>query len=393
MNFRAVFTLGLGLLIGGTLQAVEPTQLEVGQAKQFKAESHQWRSSDPSVAKVYSNGFVIGLKPGTAQITAGGGAEFPVTVSKPDETLVDPSKFKQYADNKEFKDARGRRCVGTELNAATAGQEYKIKTDLNRTEDPDPAWPSETRLWQLDMETPVFDGTGVLMGKAAPSRELNGRKVPATHLNYGMSKVIDGTFCVYAFSITIIPSSNIAGLVKSEAGDTRKHSTTSTVGTSAWVPLDSVVHKETLLEVDGIGQGKLPHLPLEDKKYLVTGGNPNQYVTSAGKEVSIIPNYKFGAVPSHYLRRPSGTVNIEYCVPGFGLGGQNVDSVLVTSHAIFQPAKGVRQFVQPTWYPVGHPQEGKKSNLTETFIYGALEAPNSEAVYGWMAKEALAEIK
>jgi hypothetical protein len=348
------------------------------------------------VAKVYANGFVIGMTPGQAKVTHGPAETYVVNVVEPSEKLADPAQFKQYPDNRELTDSRGRRCVGTELNAHLAGPERKQEIDQNRVEDPQPLVKKEPLMWEVQPDTPVFDGTGVLMGHVAPALDVEGRgKVPATKFNYGMSKIIHGQFCVYAFAMGITPSDAIKPLIKREAGDTKPVDRNGVVGTSAWLPLDKVVKKESLLEYVGLGKGRLPPLPLEDRRYVVTGGNPDAYLLPDGKELMIVPQSvaKSGPVPSHYLRRPSGTVNIEYSVPGFGLGGQNVDSVLITSHATFRPAKGVRQFVQPTYYPQGDPRVGQVADKTETFIYGALEAPNTQPVYGWVAKEALATSK
>ena len=98
-----------------------------------------------------------------------------------------------------------------------------------------------------------------------------------------------------------------------------------------------------------------------------------------------------GPVPSHYLRRPSGTVNLLYSVPGFGLGGQSLDSFLVSDNLTFRPAKGAKQFTQPTYYPKGHPQAAQVSPKTMTFLYGALEPQNQPPIYGWIAQESLAD--
>jgi hypothetical protein len=81
-------------------------------------------------------------------------------------------------------------------------------------------------------------------------------------------------------------------------------------------------------------------------------------MTETGEELSIIKNVAFGAHPSDYLRRPRGTVNVLYSVPGFDLGGQSLDSFLVSGGAKFRPAKGVRSFTMPTYYPLSHPQGG-----------------------------------
>jgi hypothetical protein len=95
-------------------------------------------------------------------------------------------------------------------------------------------------------------------------------------------------------------------------------------------------------------------------------------------------------VPSHYLRRPSGTINLVYSVPGFGLGGQGLDSFLISDALEFYPVKGAKVFKQPTYFPSKHPQAGKVSPQTMTFLYGAIKSNGSEPVYGWIAKEALA---
>jgi len=138
----------------------------------------------------------------------------------------------------------------------------------------------------------------------------------------------------------------------------------------------------------GLDKPALPRLPLENKSYRITGGDPHAYDTRFG-ELSIIANVSFGAVPSHYLRRPSGTVNIIYSIPGFGLGGQGLDSFLITDGIVFHPARGAKVFVQPTYFPAKHPKKGQASPKTVTFIYGAAEVKGVEPVYGWVAKEAL----
>jgi hypothetical protein len=160
------------------------------------------------------------------------------------------------------------------------------------------------------------------------------------------------------------------------------------VRTSAWLPLDQVVDKDELAQRIGLSKPGLPRLPLEENSYRITGGDPRAYVTEFG-ELSIIANVAFGAVPSHYLRRPSGTVNLLYSVPGFSLGGQGVDAFLVSDRVVFRPAKGARIFAQPTYFPSKHPRAGEKSDKTMTFIYGAVEVEGQENVYGWIAKEAL----
>jgi hypothetical protein len=201
-----------------------------------------------------------------------------------------------------------------------------------------------------------------------------------------MSKVLDGKLCLYAFAVTIRPTPELRKLL-----DPQDLSKDGTVGTSAWLPVDDVVDKETLLEFVGVGKVKLPRLPLENKTYRITGGDPSQYMTPKG-ELGIVKAVN-GPVPSHYLRRPSGTVNIIYSVPGFGLGGQGLDSFLVTDGVIFRPAKGAKVFVQPTYYPKGDPRKGHVAPKTMTFLYGAAEVKGSDPVYGWVAKEALVPVR
>jgi hypothetical protein len=86
-------------------------------------------------------------------------------------------------------------------------------------------------------------------------------------------------------------------------------------------------------------------------------------------------------------------VNIIYSVPGYGLGGQGLDAFLVTDGIVFHPARGAKVFAQPTYFPAKHPQAGKKSPMTMTFIYGAAEVKGVEPVYGWVAKEAMEPMK
>jgi hypothetical protein len=248
--------------------------------------------------------------------------------------------------------------------------------------NPNPPTPDEPREWQVEEGTEIYDGAGVLMGTVAPSRSSGGKKIPVSMFNFGMSKVIDGRTSLYAFSVPIKPSPGIQNIV--DPAEMKS----GTVGTSAWLPLERILQKEALLERMGLGKVKLPRLPLEERRYRITGGDPKQYVTEFG-EMSIVKDIHAGPVPSHYLKRPSGTVNIIYSVPGFGLGGQGLDSFLVSDGAIFRPAKGAKVFVQPTYFPPKHPRAGKVSPMTMTFLYGAVEVKGSEPISGWIAEEAL----
>jgi hypothetical protein len=369
--------------------------LDVGDAKKLELKNAgaggpgtgeaKLESSDPKTVIVFPNGWAVALKIGEATITctvAGAPAPALWTIKVVDspERLVNPATLKQYPDNRTFRVGE-RKCVGHFLNGHMVGNEA-APSDRNRVYNPKPLRADRPQEWELIEGTPVYDGTGVVMGTAAPALDVNGRKVTATKFNYGFSKIVNGKLCLYGFTTDIRPSEAVKPLLDASE---RKHEI---VGTSAWVPIEGVVEKELLLDNVGLGKGKLPRLPLEAKKFRITGGNPNQYMTDKG-EVRIVDDPAAAPVPSHYLRRPTGTVNIIYCVPGFGLGGHSLDSVLVSSNAIFHPAKGVRTFTQPTYYPAAHPKVGQKSPKTMTFVFGAVEVAGSETIYGWVAREAM----
>jgi hypothetical protein len=303
----------------------------------------------------------------------------------PTTTLVDPVTLKQFDDNRVFH-VDGRKCVGSELNGQRADSPDERKfLDANRVINPHPLRADRPLDWQLLDGASVYDGAGVLMGSVPSKLKLDdGRHVAVSKFNFGMSKQIDGKMCVYAFDVAVTPTPEARKVMDQDA------ITHDTIDTSAWLPLDQVVQKDELSQRVGLGKPGLPRLPLKDESYRITGGDPRQYATEFG-ELSIIANVSFGAVPSHYLKRPSGTVNLIYSVPGFGLGGQGVDSFLVSDGAIFHPAEGAKVFNQPTYYPKNHPRAGEKSEKTMTFIYGAVAIPGEQDVYGWIAKEALSD--
>ena len=354
--------------------------LDIGEAKKLTTitATGAWTSSDDSIAKVYGEGWVVALKLGDATIARNGKLVAKIQVIDSADKVIQPATLKQFPDNRVFT-VNGRKCVGTELNGKMEGKSLD-----NRVTNPTPIDPKQLLEWELAAQTPVVDGAGVLMGMAAPE-SIGGRSVPCTKINHGMSKVIEGKLWVYAFGIRIKVDPKVASVMDSVA---MKSGTTST---SSWVPLDCVVDNSALLDIDGIGEGKLPRLPLDTRRYRITGGDDRQYILPDGEEVSIVPHVeKEGPVPSHYLRRPSGTVNVIYSVPGFDLGGQGLDSFLINGKATFRPAKGAKIFVMPTFYPYNSPKKGEKTEKTMTFLYGAVEVPGSETVFGWVAKEALA---
>jgi hypothetical protein len=351
--------------------------LQVGVADQLHTQAGggagRWTSSAPQVAEVFQNGFVVGLTPGQARVEiAGGLRRWTVDVEASHPPLVDPATLKQFPDNRQFT-AGNRVCFGSELNGQRASSpEERRFTRSNRVINPKPLRPDKPLDWELEPGTEVYDGAGVSMGTVPATLKVGDRRVPVSMFNFGASKVLHGRICVYAFSV-LVSASDLKG---------------GKVATSAWLPLDRVVDKEALLERIGLGKAGLPALPLETKGYLITGEYPNKYMTDAG-ELSIVRQLEIGAVPSHYLRRPSGTVNLIYSVPGFGLGGQGVDSFLVSDGLKFYPAQGAKVFRQPTYFPIKHPQAGKVSPQTMTFLYGAIKSNGSEPIYGWIAKEAL----
>lgn len=362
-------------------------ELTVGGAARLRLNSPptnalQWESSAPSVAQVFQNGFVVGLTPGQVRILARHGpateaAECVVTVVSSRSLLVDPATLKQFPDNRAFTMA-GRKCYGSELNGQRAfNPDERRFTHANRVINPRPLRAGKELDWELRPNTVVFDGAGVPMGTVPAAFRVGDHTVPVSMFNFGASKVINGRICVYAFSVSLTPSPALGG-------STEEHTST-----SAWLPLEDVVDKETLLERIGLGNARLPALPLEATGRRVTGGDPKLYMTKFG-ELSIVRQVSSGPVPSHYLRRPSGTVNLIYSVPGFGLGGEGEDSFLVSDGLEFFPAKGAKVFKQPTYFPARHPEAGKVSPQTMTFLYGAVEGKGFEPVYGWIAQEALA---
>jgi hypothetical protein len=368
--------------------------LGVGEAVQLKAsgaDGAKWESSNAKIASAYQNGFVIGLKAGKTSVRVGTGpkdsAECVVTVREFAQPMVDVASIRQYGDNRKFT-VDGRVCYGSELNGRRAiDPEERENLESNRILNPTPLAKGKDREWEVAPDAQVYDGAGILMGTIPTGVKTDdGRSVPTSKFNFGMSKVMNGQVFLYGFSIRIKPSAQLRKVL----GDDVKVG--AIVSTSAWVPLDSVMDKEALLERAGVGKVKLPRLPLEKKGLGITGGNPKQYMTEFG-EMRIVKDPDADPVPSHYLRRPSGTVNIIYSVPGFGLGGQGLDSLLVGNNIIFHPAKGAKVFVQPTYYPGKHPQRGQVSPMTVTFIYGAAEVEGVEPVYGWVAREALEPIE
>lgn len=294
----------------------------------------------------------------------------------------DPRLIKQFPDNRRF-ESRGRICFGSELNGYVPGVPHRGFLRSNRIINPNVLRPNNSVVWEVATNTEVVDGAGVRLGMVAVERH-EGRVFPGAKFNYGMTKVIHGRLYLYCFATDIVPDAAVIDQMD------KTQFVHGTIGTSAWLRADDVLEKETLLKRFGVGRGKLPSLPLAKTRYRITGGDAKAYQTPYG-ELAIVKQAN-GPVPSHYLRRPTGTINVLYSVPGFGLGGQGLDSFLISDGLTFRPAVGVRQFVQPTYYPLRHPQAKQVAPQTMTFIYGAVEAPHCEPVFGWVAKEAVGDV-
>lgn len=293
--------------------------------------------------------------------------------------IHNPWLIKQFPDNRRFV-SDGRTCYGTELNGHVPGVPHRGFLRSNRIINP--VTPQKSVIWEVATNTEVVDGAGVRLGIVA-IKQHEGRTFPGAKFNYGMSKTINGHLYLYCFATDIVPDPSVI-----EQMD-KTQFVHGNIGTSAWLRADDVLDKQTLLERFGVGRGKLPSLPLQSVRYRITGGDPHAYETPTG-ELAIVKEAN-GPAPSHYLRRPTGTINVLYSVPGFGLGGQGLDSFLISDGLVFCPAVGVREFVQPTYYPRRDAKAKQRAPKTMTFIYGAVEAPGCEPVFGWVAKEALGD--
>jgi len=398
MNWQLTRNLILAILLTASARAQAQENFSknviVGDAQKLDGEKPlppgtKWESSDPRVVEVFQNGYVAGLKAGQAQIIARGpdgkvldkGA---VEARDPSRNPVDASTLLQYPDNRRFVSSEGRVCFGSQLNGQRAvSKEEKRFTRSNRVINPTPLRAEKPLYWEVKAGTEVYDGAGVLLGTVGSALDVGGRRVTVSMFNFGASKILHGRICIYAFSVQIKPSSGLAAAL--EPGEEKE----GRVGTSAWLALDDVVDKEKLLERIGLGNERLQALALEPNGIPITGGNPKQYLTPYG-ELRIIRSTNVAAVPSHYLRRPSGTINLVYSVPGFGLGGEGGDSYLISDGLKFYPAVGAKVFIRPTFFPPKSPQAGKVSSQTMTFLYGAIKTEGSAPAYGWVAREALA---
>src|SRR5829696_6281785 len=115
MKLRS-FALILLLATACTAAAVEPAELKltVGEGQKLKvdgASAPQWVCTDPAVAAVYANGFVVALKPGQAAVKLGDDV-CRVRVTTEDDRVRPLSSIQQFKDNREFV-ANGRKCVGS----------------------------------------------------------------------------------------------------------------------------------------------------------------------------------------------------------------------------------------------------------------------------------------
>src|SRR4051794_373323 len=124
--------------------------LDAGAAQPLHAQGAaagdlRWTSSDPAIAAVYRNGYVVALRPGSAKISvaaAASSAEAPqqcaVTVTEPRAPLVNPATLKQYPDSRRF-EVDGRKCYGSELNGQRADDPDEHRNlESNRVINPQP---------------------------------------------------------------------------------------------------------------------------------------------------------------------------------------------------------------------------------------------------------------
>src|SRR5687768_7361548 len=158
--------------------AIEPAEvkLAVGEGRLLKSlaaspglasgATTEWRSSDPSVANVYKNGFVVALKPGQATVRLGNDV-CRVRVITGDEKIVPLSSIQQFKDNREFV-VNGRKCVGSELNGKVLGE----KRD-NRVRNPKPLVADAPLDWEVVEGAPVLDGAGKTIGTVSDPRRAD----------------------------------------------------------------------------------------------------------------------------------------------------------------------------------------------------------------------------
>lgn len=249
--------------------------IEVGGAARLTLPSRpggalRWSSSQPGVADVYDSGVVVALQPGTTWITGAvngrSAAQCAVSVVGSPAPWIDPRSLRQYQDDRRF-EIDGRVCFGSELNGqrAATDEERALVVD-NRVINPTPLDSRHALEWEVEEGTAIVDGAGVLMGTVAPTTATErGRRVPSAKFNFGMSKVLGGRLHLYAFAVKIRPSPNVRALA---GGHLERDGT---LRTSAWLPIDSVVDRDTLVDRVGLGKVKLPRLPLQGTAYRITG--------------------------------------------------------------------------------------------------------------------------
>src|SRR5436305_4781155 len=124
--------IGLALLLGMICSAAlaqvslkdQTATVLLGGVRRLEAsgaapEKLRWQSSDPTIAAVYGNGFVVGLREGSATVRASADNAAPaicaMEVIEDQPVVIDPAGLKQFDDNRAFR-IDGRRCFGSELN-------------------------------------------------------------------------------------------------------------------------------------------------------------------------------------------------------------------------------------------------------------------------------------
>jgi hypothetical protein len=131
-------------------EARKELRLALGEAIRLKpvgGSGEALGSSEPSVAAVYSNGMIVALQPGEAQVHSGSEISI-VRVVSSTESFTPLPHITQFEDHREL-DIRGRRCVGTELNGRILGDKQG-----NRVRNPNPPVAKAPLEWEVVPDGP-----------------------------------------------------------------------------------------------------------------------------------------------------------------------------------------------------------------------------------------------
>jgi hypothetical protein len=234
----------------------------------------------------------------------------------------------------------GRRCVPADnrFNCTPPETEFRHGPRVLRSvADGDIRWP-------IHGDTHLFDGFGNDRGVVTES---------SVKINYGQRKRLHGRTVVYAWD------------VRTTGG-----------AASGWIFEEKIVHRDRLrdrsptLELPNPGHGEY------DTIWVITGGNNASF-----EGLKVNPDVGHA---TDYLLRPGNVVNIVYSVPGFHLGGFSVDTV--PPGVVFRRSRGVEQ-IRIELYD----ESNRRVNRYMHFVYGFIH-DGTQRRYGWMAKEALAQV-